>query len=510
MLWRARVVATVALVLLVGSSGFSDAATTSSRSSTKRAPAPRRPTTTKKAAAKKSVTVSTGVVAIKGKTAAGWSIWSSGGLPTTQGGAFRAELQDGGYFSFGRNADTTFSPTGVLRVTMAPGTARWAAELSNTAGTPFGRAALELGELDSTGAATATLALRDLNPKALGFSRLYLYAIGTPGSARLHDVAFVEQPVGRCIAPVDSSKAVSTTGPPTTGATPPTTAASAVSAPASPVGSGLPGQPVLPPIGQPGAPGYGSVTVARPAGAPCSRSGRWRIMPLGDSLTGGSAAVEGYGDSYRKWLWQLLNQRGHTDIDFVGNLRGDDATFDGNHSGWGGFTAGPDNGGGGNLYVHIADFVAQPFALNESSGKDWVGFADPDIVLLNIGANDAEGDPVAVERRLTGLVEVITRRAPTARILLSSLPPSGGNFAIVGHVGVAAQKIAQASGGRVFYADVRNRMLAGDPDVGAAPFEITDWLGNGDSVHMSASGGRKFALAWLPAVEAALRAPRCA
>jgi lysophospholipase L1-like esterase len=280
----------------------------------------------------------------------------------------------------------------------------------------------------------------------------------------------------------------------------------------SPRGSGatVTGEPQLPPVARPGSPGVGSVLVARPAAGACGRVGAWRIMPLGDSLTGGSADVGGYADSYRRELWKLLQARGHTDIDFVGNLRNDDGTFDGDHSGWGGYTTGPDNGGPANLYVHIANFVPQQFTLNESSGNDWVSFADPDIVLLNIGTNDGEGDPAVVERRLAGLVEIITKRAPSARIILSSLPPSGGNFAIVGHVGLAAQKIAQASGGRIFYADIRTRMMLGDADVGAAPFAASDWHGNGDSVHMSASGGKKFALAWLPAVEAALKAPRCA
>lgn len=435
---------------------------------------------------------------LRGQTAPGWSAWTSSGAPRATAAAIGVDIEDGGFVSVSRADDISVAADS-LRVTMNPGPARWAVELSNADGVAFGRVPLTFVGADSGSVASATVSMQRLNPKSLSFSRVYLFATGSPVSSTVHEIAFVSN------SPAKSpGNAVSTSPTPA-----PPIEPSLVAPTTSAVVAGATGVQ-LPPIGRAGSPGVGSVLVARPAPAVCGRVGPWRIMPLGDSLTGGSAEVDGYGDSYRRSLWQLLRSRGYKDIDFVGNRKGDDGTYDGDHSGWGGYTTGPDNGGSANLYVHIAKFVSQQYTLNESSGKDWVTFADPDIVLLNIGTNDGEGDPAAVERRLTGLVEVIAKRAPMARIIVSSLPPSGGNFATVGHVGVVAQKLALTSGGRVFYADVRTRMMLGDAELGAAPFEVGDWYGNGDFVHMAPSGGKKFGVAWLPAVEAALKAPRCA
>jgi lysophospholipase L1-like esterase len=387
---------------------------------------------------------------------------------------------------------------------MIPGSTPWVAELSNNSGKPFGRILLSFAE-GTGGLRTAVVPLRDLNPKSEPFSRIYLFSDGAAGAAALVDLSFVTDgaapavPVSpNVVAPAQTSQASTPT---------------AVSAPATPSASEGPG-PTVPTAGQPNSAGVGSVVTARPASGSCSRSGPWRIMPLGDSLTYGAADQGGYSDTYRKALWQLLRERGFRDIDFVGNRKDDDGTFDGDHSGWGGFTAGPDNNGNPNvqtnLYAYIAGFVRQEYTLNEASGKDWVTFADPDIVLLNIGTNDGEGSPSAVERRLNGLVDVITKRAPTARIILSSLPPSGGYRDTAPYVGAAAQKIAKASNGRVFYADVRTRMIEGDPAFSSAPLVPGDWRGNGDDTHYGPTGGRKFAVGWLPTVEAALKAPRCA
>ena len=236
-------------------------------------------------------------------------------------------------------------------------------------------------------------------------------------------------------------------------------------------------------------------------------------MPLGDSLTLGSMDQRGYSDSYRKALWQFLQKRNFRHIDFVGNREDDDGTFDGNHSGWGGFksqsdTPVPSGTDPGTLYAYIEKYIPQPFTLNDGTGMDWVTFANPDIVLLNIGTNDGDSDSDVISHRLRLLVDVILAKAPTARVILSSLPPSGGNIAITPLVGVEARKLALASGGRIFYADIRTRMLRGNASLGAAPFAQSDW--REDLTHLSQSGGPKFAAAWLPTVEAALKAPRCA
>jgi hypothetical protein len=513
-----------------------------------------KPTAVPKSTAKPPATPTTALAATPGPvlrivagTAAAkeWTVWSSAGAPTPAGGMLRADFAEPGFFSVSRTSEVVPVAGSGFRISLVPGQADWYAELSNNVGRPFGRTPLSLGPVQANGVQTATVSLAELNGTGIAFSRLYLYSSRPAGLASLAEISLVtgvpapktvETPVadGATLSmesPLDATVPAvsrptkpapkSSTGSPKSTVTKPKTTRKRPTAPAT-TRPGLapnPGpavgstDPRIPQPGRPQTPGVGSVLTVRAATGPCTRKGPWRIMPLGDSLTIGFSD-RGFADSYRKTLWELLRERGFRDVDFVGNLKSDDGTFDGEHSGWGGYTTGPDNNtapnGFNNLYAYISSFNPQPFTLNESSGKDWVTFADPDIVLLNVGTNDGEGDQAAIERRLGGLVDVIAAKAPTARIVLSSLPPSSGNTKVAPLVGVVAQNIAKASNGRILYADVRTRMLTGDPAFGVEPFQATDWRGDGDEVHLSLTGGTKFAHAWYPAVEAALKGPRCA
>jgi hypothetical protein len=536
----------------VGGVGYAATKTTAAPKSTAKPPAI--PTTT-------AVSATPGpVLRIVAGTAAAkeWTVWSSTGAPIPAGGMLRADFAEAGFFSVSRTSEVVPVAGSGFRISLVPGQADWYAELSNNVGRPFGRTPLSLGPVQANGVQTATVSLAELNGAGIAFSRLYLYSSRPAGSASLAEISLVTGvPVPKTVetsdtdgatlsmeAPVDATvqsvspptkpPAKSTTAPKSTTGLPkskvtkpkitaprPVTTRKRPTAPAT-TRPGLapnPGpavgstDPRIPRPGRPQTPGVGSVLTVRAATGACTRKGPWRIMPLGDSLTIGFSD-RGFADSYRKTLWELLRARGFRDVDFVGNLKSDDGTFDGEHSGWGGYTTGPDNNtapnGFNNLYAYISSFNPQPFTLNEKSGKDWVTFADPDIVLLNIGTNDNEGSQAAIERRLGGLVDIISAKAPTARIVLSSLPPSSGNISIAPLVGVVAQNIAKASNGRILYADVRTRMLTGDPASGVEPFQATDWRGDGDEVHLSLTGGAKFAHAWYPAVEAALKGPRCA
>ncbi len=255
-------------------------------------------------------------------------------------------------------------------------------------------------------------------------------------------------------------------------------------------------------------------TAARASTAACARTGPRRIMPLGDSLTVGMHWNSGNDDSYRPYLWRRLQAAGVTDIDFVGPLRtGDNSTYDGDHAGFGGFTIGPDNGFPdaqgkltNNLYSHIVGFVRWQGAKNETTGQDIVTVSDPDIVLLNIGTNDAELDPAKIYSRLEALVRLIRSKQPDAIVVVSSVTPS--DVAALDLVGPQAKRLADASDGRVVYADIRTRMVRGDAALGAAPFTPADWESPTDR-HLSVSGGQKFAAAWYPTVIQVLGMPRC-
>src|SRR6266568_8089483 len=90
-----------------------------------------------------------------------------------------------------------------------------------------------------------------------------------------------------------------------------------------------------------------------------------RIMPLGDSITGGPGC-------WRALLWDNLQSAGYTTIDFVGTLPDggcQTAPYDGDNEGHGGY---------------LATGIA-----NQNQLPGWLSATNPDIVLMHLGTNDA-------------------------------------------------------------------------------------------------------------------------
>ena len=215
-----------------------------------------------------------------------------------------------------------------------------------------------------------------------------------------------------------------------------------------------------------------------------------RVMPLGDSIT---AAQE----SYRGPLYRWLVGSGRS-VDFVGGeswepIGGGDA----DHEGHGGYTIGPDSnldyrGGPGNLAQNV---------------DTWVPQARPDVILLTIGSNDLAGGPIVAGSapiRLRALVAKLQQLAPSAWIILSDMLPnrwSPNSSPEIDAYNTAIHDIGAASTtDRVVWGNT----LAGVRGLG---FDVgTDLL---DQVHLSVSGGEKWAQAWRPAVLASVDAVAC-
>ena len=231
-----------------------------------------------------------------------------------------------------------------------------------------------------------------------------------------------------------------------------------------------------------------------------------RILPLGDSLTYGLLPSPASEDSYRGHLFRSLTQLGY-DIDLVGpnhsplGLGGDP-----DHAGFGGYTIGPDRS---------VDYRGAPANLGKIVG-DWVPALDPDVIILDIGANDlAAGDQTVSDPaaeaadpngrvlanlaplRLRGLVDELLRLAPKAVIIVGDTPPAGSSAAADSSVSKAAlramaKQVGEASDhDRVVYAPVYQRLL----DAG---FDRNRDLVDG--THMTAAGGAMFAAALQPTV----------
>ncbi len=197
-----------------------------------------------------------------------------------------------------------------------------------------------------------------------------------------------------------------------------------------------------------------------------------RILPLGDSITYG---YEGYGvpgdpGGYRKTLYRDLTSAGFHPTFVGGTTANADPTLPA--------AAAPQEG-------HVGYVIEGPRpngtpGLAENIAK-WLGpgGADPNLVLLEIGTNNAsdgyrsEDAPYA----LAALIAHITRLKPDARVLVSTLTPlldpgaearvQAFNRALAGPDGVIAQ--LQRLGEKVALVDVGGALTTADLIDGAHP-----------------------------------------
>lgn len=124
-----------------------------------------------------------------------------------------------------------------------------------------------------------------------------------------------------------------------------------------------------------------------------------RIMPLGASITFGVQSSDGNG--YREYLRNALNRN---PVNMVGN-RSNGTMKDNENEGWPGLRIGE---------VH---------AKATSSVGTW----KPNLVLINLGTNDASQDfqVSTAGERMKDLLEFIYEESPRATIILSTLLPNG-------------------------------------------------------------------------------------
>jgi acyl-CoA thioesterase-1 len=131
-----------------------------------------------------------------------------------------------------------------------------------------------------------------------------------------------------------------------------------------------------------------------------------RIMPIGDSITKGSASR----DSYRRPLWHRINDAG-IDTDFVGsqNTLVPNPDFDLDHEAFSGWTA--------------DDF------LRDGNIANWAQTYLPDIVLIHLGTNDMLlGQSVATTIDEIGqIIDAVRDANQEVVILVAQIIPASGS-----------------------------------------------------------------------------------
>ena len=209
--------------------------------------------------------------------------------------------------------------------------------------------------------------------------------------------------------------------------------------------------------------------VARPAE---SAAVPVRIMPLGDSITGGPGC-------WRALLWDRLQRTGFTNIDFVGTLPGGGCSVahDGDNEGHGGFQA-----------VGIA---------NQNQLPGWLAATRPDVVLMHLGTNDVWNN-VATANIIAAygtLVDQMRASNPTMKILVAKIIPMTPSGCTWCPPGVTALNNAIPEWAAA-------RSTAQSPITVVDQFTGFDTVAdtNGDGVHPDDSGFQKMSDRWYPAL----------
>lgn len=202
-----------------------------------------------------------------------------------------------------------------------------------------------------------------------------------------------------------------------------------------------------------------------------------RIMPLGDSITQGSAEQ----GSYRHPLWRMLREAGFR-VDFVGSQRayalhrGPERGFDADHEGHAGWRS---------------DQLAE-------HAEPWARESRPDIVLLHIGTNDVgAGQPSDVCQNITRIVTAFRESNPQVRFLVALIIPYQDPAARE-----AVARLNRKLGPCLAALDTPEApVTAVDHFTGFDPARLTS-----DGMHPNAEGTREMARRWFAALAPALEA----
>ena len=153
-----------------------------------------------------------------------------------------------------------------------------------------------------------------------------------------------------------------------------------------------------------------------------------RIMPLGDSTT---ASI-----CYRALLWQMLQQSGRTQFNFVGTRNGDPGCgvsgYDKDNEGHGGYIVTDVLKAAGTGVRPSGGDSSDPFVSDARDLATWFDNTPADIVLLHFATNDVWNNkaPAMILQAYTTILGRLRAANPNVRVLVAQiipLQPSGCN-----------------------------------------------------------------------------------
>lgn len=201
-----------------------------------------------------------------------------------------------------------------------------------------------------------------------------------------------------------------------------------------------------------------------------------RIMPLGDSITGGPGC-------WRAVLWDQLQSAGYTNIHFVGTQQGggcQTAYYDIDEEGHGGYSA--------------------TMIANQNLLPAWLSATSPDIVLMHLGTNDIFANPPTstILAAYTTLISQMRANNPNMIILVAQIipmNPSGCTYCAQDVVNLDTAIPAWAAS----LTTPQSPVIVVDQFTGFN--DATDTV---DGIHPNASGDQKMAARWFTPLTAEL------
>lgn len=196
------------------------------------------------------------------------------------------------------------------------------------------------------------------------------------------------------------------------------------------------------------------------------------IMPLGDSITHGSA-IEG---GYRIHLWNKFLEEGRK-VDFVGSQSNGPSNIDQDHEG------------------HPGEAIS--FIQGEID--TWLSNSTPQVILMMIGTNDVlypeAHDFTTASARLTGLIQQIVDKSPDTELFIASIPPltdpeANERAQLINAALPTIIATFQQQGKRVHYVDTQSILTTQDL---------------ADGVHPNNAGYEKLADSWYDAILKTIR-----
>jgi lysophospholipase L1-like esterase len=237
--------------------------------------------------------------------------------------------------------------------------------------------------------------------------------------------------------------------------------------------------------------GSGGSTI--PDAAHEARTTTLRITLLGDSTTSDGC--------FRADLWQMLQQAGLTQFDFIGTRNGDPgcgiAGFDKDNEGHGGYIV---------TDVLKATSTGRPGGADatdpyKSSAQDLVTWFDghpTDLVLMNFGTNDVSNNIPAsmIIQAFSAILAKLRANNPNVQMMVAQIPPIAWQYCMAS---VCAPRVAALNSASVAWA--QQNSTAESPvsavDLFTGYDDSTDTV---DGVHANASGSTKIATSWFNAI----------